>query len=161
MTELQQSIEEGRQFVNAECRRFLDSVASGTFKEDYVTKTEPAIFAKYSRVPAEYKSLHKRVWSSYRGQKIIDASDANDKWMWNHTMGYAISEHPHLTLLFIWYMPYAIVIGLDGPKCQSVVDYCLTEDRVYSSRVLYTEEEIEEFDRHYRKVVYLENYVNQ
>lgn len=151
---------EGARFVKNEIDRFYDSVLDGSFTADYITTTEPAIHAKYARVPAEYQAMHKRVWTTPRGQQIIDNSDPHDQWMWRTPMGYAISEHPALSLLFIWYMPHAMVIGLDGPKRDSVIAYCKSEGKVYHSRALYTDDEIDAFDKHHSKVVYFENYVN-
>ena len=150
---------EGARFVKNEIDRFIDSIVKDSFTADYVTTTEPAIHTKYARVPAEYQAMHKHVWTTPRGQQIIDTSGPHDQWMWRQPVGYAISEHPALSLLFIWYMPHAIVIGLDGPKRDSVIAYCKSEGKVYHSRALYTDDEIEAFDKHHSKVVYLENYV--
>ena len=149
----------GAQFVKNEIDRFLEAVINGKFEAEFITKTNPPIETKYARVPTQYKELHKQVWSSSRGQEIMNLRDQNHQWMWRKPVGYAVSEHPSMSILFIWYMPYCIVIGLDGPICDAVVAYCKSEGKVNHSRVLYTDEEIEEFDRHYGKVVYLENYV--
>jgi hypothetical protein len=150
----------GARFVRAETDRFMESILTGTFKEDYVTATTPAIHARYSRVPPEYQRLHKQVWLSPRGQEIVDTADENDRWMWQHPVGYALSEHPALSLLFVWYMPYCVVIGLDGPHRASVEAYCKDQGLVFHSRMLYTDEEIQSFEDHYGKVVYLANFVN-
>jgi hypothetical protein len=157
----QQDLERrGARFVRAETDRFMESILTGTFKEDVVTATTPAIHARYSRVPPEFQNLHMRLWLSPRGQEIIDKSDESVPCMWRKPVGFYAGKHPDLTLLFIWYMPHCIVIGLDGPHRDSVLAYCEDQGCVFHSRTLYTDEEIQSFEDHYGKVVYLANFVN-
>lgn len=151
---------EGALFVKNEIDRFYESVLNESFIADYITTTEPAIHAKYASVPAEYQAMHKRIWATSRGQQIIDNSNPHEQWMWRTPVGYAVSEHTALALLFIWYMPHAIVIGLDGRKRDSVIAYCKSEGKVYHSRALYTGDEIKAFNKHKPKIAYLKNYVN-
>jgi len=149
----------GARFVKREMDRFSEMLINESFQSDLVTKTNPPIHAKYARVPAQYKQRHIDLWTSNRAQEIVDASAPTDKWMWNFPVGWCVSEHPTMTLLFIWYMPHSLVIGLDGPVRDAVVAFAKSEQSLYASKLLYTDDEITSFGRHYGKIVYLQNHV--
>lgn len=151
---------QGAAFVEREVKRFMEKIVSGKFVAEFVSTTEPAIYGCYARVPAAFKKLHIKTWSSPRGQEIID-STPTQMYQWNYTSGWCVSEHPSMSLLLIWYDLHTQVIGLAGPTKPSVLSYAAFENRLHSSRTLYTEREISNFNSATEEnVIYLQNFVH-
>ena len=150
----------GAHFVERETNKFLAKVVGGTFTADFVTKTQPALQAKYSRLSAAYKKVHIDTWSGPRGQEIIDNSPT-EMFMWNFLSGWCVSEHKRIAILFIWYDCMVECIGLNGPSKAAVVSFAASENRLYHSRTLYTDAEINNFNANVSEnVIYLENFVH-
>jgi len=151
---------QGAAFVEREVKRFMEKVVSGKFVAEFVTNTEPALHACYARLPAAYKQLHIDTWSGPRGQEIIDAA-TTETFMWNYRSGWCVSEHPSMSILFVWYDHYTQVIGLAGPSKPAVMSFAESENRLYSSRSLYTASEVNDFnDKAVENVVYLQDFVH-
>lgn len=151
---------QGAEFVEREMKRFMEKIVSGRFVPEHVTNTEPTMHACYARLPAAYKQLHMDTWSSPRGQEIIDSAPTQ-MYQWNFATGWCVSEHPSVSILFIWYDQFAQVIGLAGPTKPAVLSFADSENRLYSSRTLYTDAEVSEFnDKAVENVVYLQDFVH-
>lgn len=150
----------GAEFVERETQRFIDKVVRGKFVPEFVTNTEPAIKGCYARVPAAFKKLHAETWNSPRGQEIID-STPTQMYQWNYHSGWCVSEHPSMSLLVIWYDLYTQVIGLAGPTEPAVLSFADGEERLHSSRILYTDAEVNDFnEKAVENVIYLQNFVH-
>ena len=151
---------QGAAFVERETRRFIEKVVGGKFVPEFVTNTDPAMKACYARIPAAYKQLHIETWSSPRGQEIIDAAPT-EHFMWNYPSGWCVTEHPMMSILLIWYDEYTQAVGLAGPSKPAVLSFAAGEERLYSSRILYTAAEVSDFnDKAVENVIYLQDFVH-
>lgn len=150
----------GADFIARESQRFIKKMINGKFVAEFISTTEPKLYGSYARVPAAFKKLHMETWTSPRGQEIID-STPTQMYQWNFHSGWCVSEHPSMSLLLIWYNRCAQVIGLAGPTKPAVLSYAALENRLYSSRTLYTEREINNFNLTTEEnVIYIQNFVH-
>ena len=150
----------GAEFVERETQRFIDKVVGGKFVPEFVTNTEPAMKACYARIPAAFKQLHIETWSSSRGQEIIDAAPT-EHFMWNYPSGWCVTEHRLMSILLIWYDEFTQAVGLAGPTKPAVLSFAAGEERLYSSRILYTDAEVNDFnDKAVENVIYLQDFVH-